>query len=121
MHLLVLDDDGARLQARAVVVEYEKMHEDLRATLQRLAALIGPAAEARLEADADSIMAALGFDAMKADATAGHTAFLRKGVSGGWREHFSEDDERAVMEMAAARLPLEATSVAGVGAWRGPT
>jgi hypothetical protein len=64
-------------------------------------------------------MAALGFDAMKADATAGHTAFLRKGVSGGWREHFSESDERAVMEMAAARLPLEATSVAGVGAWRG--
>ena len=56
---------------------------------------------------------------MKADATAGHTAFLRKGVSGGWREHFSEEDERAVMGMVAARLPLEATSVAGVGAWRG--
>ena len=51
---------------------------------------------------------------MKADATAGHTAFLR-GRPGGWREHFSVSDERAVMEMTAARLPLEATSVAGVG------
>ena len=118
-HVRAFEQLAARLQARAVIVEYEKMHEDLRGTLQRLAALIGPAAEARLEADADAIMAALGFDAMKADATAGHTVFLRKGVSGGWREHFSEEDERAVMEMAAARLPFEATSVAGVGAWRG--
>ena len=60
-------------------------------------------------------MAALGFDAMKADATAGHTAFLRKGVSGGWREHFSESDERAVMEMTAARLPKRLRQGLSVG------
>ena len=81
-------------------------------------ALLGPEAEARLRRDGDAIEAALGFDAMKADAGAGHGRFLRKGVAGGWREHFSEVDEAALMAAVSERLPVEASSAAGVGSWR---
>ena len=103
---------------RACVIEYEQMHTDLRGTLARLAALLGPEAEARLRRDGEAIEAALGFRAMKADTRAGHDRFLRKGVAGGWREHFSEADEAALMAAVRARLPVEPSSVAGVGSWR---
>ena len=55
---------------------------------------------------------------MKGDTRAGHERFLRKGVAGDWREHFSEADEAALMAAVRARLPVEPSSVAGVGSWR---
>jgi hypothetical protein len=81
-------------------------------------ALLGPEAEARLRRDGDAIEAALGFSAMKADAGAGHGRFLRKGVAGGWREHFSDGDEAALMAAVCERLPIEPSSAVGVGSWR---
>ena len=44
---------------------------------------------------------------MKADTRAGHERFLRKGVAGGWREHFSEADEAALMAAVRARQPRQ--------------
>ena len=81
-------------------------------------ALLGPEAETRLRRDGDAIEAALGFSAMKADAGAGHDRFLRKGVAGGWRAHFTDADEAALMAAACERLPIEPSSAVGVGSWR---
>jgi hypothetical protein len=102
--------------ARALVVEYEEMHADLPAQLQRLARLLGPAAEERLDADGDAICAALGFTAMKG---AGGTdaVFLRKGTAGSWREHFSEEDAARVAAAVEERLPAAASKV-GHSTWR---
>ena len=51
---------------RALVIEYEEMHADLRGCLARLAALLGGEAEARLRSEeGEAIERALQFDAMK--------------------------------------------------------
>ena len=102
---------------RACVIEYEEMHADLRGCLARLAALLGEEAVARLHsAEGEAIEQALHFDAMKA--SGGAKAVLRKGVAGGWREHFSEEDEARVAAALEQRLPRTEGSLAGVGRWR---
>ena len=102
--------------ARALVIEYEEMHVDLPTQLRRLARLLGPAAEARLDADGDAICAALGFTAMKG-AGGADAVFLRKGTAGSWREHFSEEDAARVAAAVAERLPAAASKV-GHSTWR---
>ena len=101
---------------RAVLVEYEEMHADLPGQLRRLAALLGPAAEARLAAHGDEICAALGFSAMQGEGSS-DARFLRKGKAGGWREHFSDGDAARVAAMVDERLPA-ATSAVGRNSWR---
>ena len=125
-HVLAFESLAARLgPQRACIVEYEGMHRDLSGTLEKIAKLIGPEAEARLANRGDAIKKALSFDEMKKDISrkGGHAMFLRKGVSGGWREHFSENEERILMKMVSERMPVvteDGTSVmAGVGRWRG--
>ena len=100
---------------RACLIEYEAMHSDLPGCLAKLAALLGPEAEGRLAKEGDAIMAALGFDEMKAGAS---SHILRKGEAGGWREHFSEEDENALAAALAERLPRTPESLAGLGTWR---
>ena len=101
---------------RAVLVEYEEMHADLPGQLRRLAALLGPAAEARLETHGDEICEALGFSAMQGGGGS-DARFLRKGKAGGWREHFSDADAARVAAMVDERLPA-ATSAVGCSTWR---
>ena len=101
---------------RAVLVEYEEMHADLPGQLRRLAALLGPAAEARLAAHGDEICAALGFSAMQGEGSS-DARFLRKGKAGGWWEHFSDGDAARVAAMVDERLPA-ATSAVGRNSWR---
>jgi len=105
-----------QLGSRACVLEYEAMHADLPGCLRKLAALLGPDAEARLAREETEIARALGFDAMKQDGA--HGTFLRKGASGGWREHFSAEDEARIAAAVAARLPVADGSVCGLGTWR---
>jgi hypothetical protein len=103
--------------ARALVIEYEAMHTDLPACLRQLAALLGPHAEATLAENEPEIIKQLGFSEMSQ--VGSHKTFLRKGVSGGWREHFSSSDEARIAAQVAARLPMEREiSVCGVGGWR---
>ena len=107
----------AQLPSRALIVEYEALHTDMQGSLQRLAALLGPEAEARLTADGAAIQEALSFGAMK-EAAGEQSKFYRKGVRGGWREHCSTEDEKRIAAATAARLPKEQDSVAGLGTWR---
>jgi hypothetical protein len=101
---------------RACVIEYEQMHADMPTCLERLAKLLGPQAEATLARERDAIQRALGFDVMKAEGASGH--ILRKGEAGGWKEHFSADDERRLAAACAERLPRTAESLVGLGTWR---
>lgn len=101
---------------RACVIEYEEMHRDMPSCLERLAKLLGPQAEETLARERDVIQRALGFDVMKSEGASGH--ILRKGQAGGWREHFSDDDERRLAAALAERLPPSADSLVGLGTWR---
>eukprot|EP00802_Teleaulax_amphioxeia_P019101 Tamp_19322.p1 GENE.Tamp_19322~~Tamp_19322.p1 ORF type:complete len:341 (-),score=75.24 Tamp_19322:245-1183(-) len=101
---------------RAVIIEYEEMHQDLQGQLRRLATLLGPSVEARLDANMDAICAALGFTAMK-EAGGNDAVFLRQGKAGGWRDHFSETDTERMAQAIEARLP-GARSKVGHSSWR---
>ena len=116
-HVRAFEGVVARLgPERALVIEYEHMHTDMPGCLARLAKLLGPQAEATLAREGDAIKRALGFDIMKAEGASGH--ILRKGVSGGWREHFSAQDERRLAAALVERLPRTAESLVGLGTWR---
>ncbi len=104
---------------RACVLEYEAMHSDMRGSLRALAALLGPEAEARLRADGEAIERALGFDAMR-EAGGAPPSIMRQGVAGGWREHFSEEDETRLSACVAERLPVTKESICGLATWRAP-
>merc|ERR1719313_1180214 len=111
-HVAAFEGFAARLgPERACVVEYETMHADLRGCLTRLAKLLGPQAVARLETEGTAIECALGFSEMKASGASPH--IMRKGQAGGWREHFSEEDEARMAEAVKERLPRTAESVVG--------
>ena len=115
-HVLAFEQMTRRLgPTRACVIEYEEMHSDLPGCLARLAKLLGPEAEATLTREGDAIARALGFDVMVEGASA---HILRKGVSGGWREHFSASDERRLMAAIAERLPRTTESLVGLDTWR---
>ena len=115
-HVRAFEELATRLgPERCCVLEYEHMHADMPACLARLARLLGPQAEATLARDGEAIGRALGFDAMKQGASA---HILRKGTAGGWREHFSADDEARLAAALAERLPRTAESLVGLGAWR---
>jgi len=64
----------------------------------------------------DAIAQALGFDVMKAEGASPH--ILRKGQVGGWRDHFSDDDDRRLTAAIAERLPSTARSLVGLDTWR---
>ena len=50
---------------RACLLEYELMHSEMGASLEKLARVLGPQAQARLQNDSESILASLGFEEMK--------------------------------------------------------
>ena len=60
---------------------------------------------------------ALEFDVMKAGEGASKQIF-RAGRAGGWREHFSGEDEARLKSVLAERLPTTAESLVGLDAWR---
>ena len=117
-HVLAFEQLVARLgPERAIVIEYEHMHSDRRACLTRLAKLLGPQAEHTLAREGTAIEAALEFDVMKAGEGASKHIF-RAGRAGGWREHFSREDEARLKSVLAERLPTTAESLVGLDAWR---
>ena len=101
---------------RACLIEYEDMHADLRGCLKRLAALLGPEAEATLAREGDAIERALSFNQMKADGANPH--IMRKGEAGGWKEHFRDGDAPRLEAALLQRLPRTTESIAGHGRWR---
>jgi hypothetical protein len=92
------------------------MHRDMSGQLRKLATLLGPTVEARLDAKMEEICAALRFDAMK-EAGGKDAAFLRQGKVGGWRDHFSDDDEARMAQAIEERLPGTRSKV-GHSSWR---
>jgi len=92
---------------------FERMRANLDEEILRLGRFLGGAAatvaqDRRLRAD---IAAASSFDSMARNQQRwssarpeGMTAFVRKGIVGDWRAHFSRDGARALWKRAAARL-----------------
>lgn len=116
-HVLAFEGLVERLgPGRACIVEYEAMHTDMPGCLARLARLLGPEAEGTLAREGDAIRRALGFDVMKAEGASAH--ILRKGQAGGWREHFSAEDEGRLSAALAERLPRTPESRVGLDTWR---
>ncbi|MCP5152152.1 MAG: sulfotransferase domain-containing protein [Chromatiales bacterium] len=105
-------DAAARDPGRVLVVRYEDMHQDPGAVIRRVAAFLG------VEVDAAGVARVIDesrFDRMRADPRASHdhlgafrtadaTPFLRRGVRGDWKRHFSAAERRAFDAAIRAEL-----------------
>ena len=88
-------------------LKYEDLKRDRRGQISKIAAYLGVELS---EATLDKIVAATGFEAMKASKFAGHKqlvgfeGFFRKGAVGSWREQFTVAQSDAFDALTAERL-----------------
>jgi hypothetical protein len=98
--------------ANVLFLTYERMRADAAAAVQRIAEFLGGRA-AELVRDArqlDAVVAASDFASMRRDQSRWSSArpadmpgFVRKGVVGDWRSHFTRDQARRLAQKFAAR------------------